>query len=500
VLLRDGDWHGELHYADRSGRPLILEGRWSLLHDDDDGKPRAALAVNTDVTERRQVEARLLAELQHKATHDVLTGLPNRELLTTRLHAGLRAGVSGRRAVLMACDLDDFKIINDALGHGAGDQVLHEVARRLRATVRESDLVVRLGGDEFAILLEEADEQTIATLTDRLLAVVPHPVVLDTGHPVEVGLSIGVARATPTHDAQTLLRDADATLYHAKHQGKRRAEHFDEQLHVDVLERLALPQQLRATLARGGDELFCLHQPEIDLTTGRPVAFESLVRWQHPERGLLTPDRFIPLAETTGLTGQLFDLVLQRTLTTQRRWSTTLGSAPAVSVNLSARDLGDPSLPGRVAMTLTRTHTPADLLWLEITESALANTGSLQTLQALHDLGARLAIDDFGTGWSSLDRLADFPFDMLKIDRSFTAKLTPGSKTHHMIRATIVMAHALGMLTVAEGIENREQLESLTDMGCDIGQGYYFARPLPADQAITHLAPDGTWQPAGADA
>ncbi len=433
--------------------------------------------------------------LHHKATHDPLTELANRDLLATRLEAALqRTGFGAHGVVLLACDLDDFKIVNDALGHGVGDQVLREVATRLRATVRESDLVVRLGGDEFAILLEDADEQTIATLTDRLLAVVPRPVTINTGQAVEVGLSIGVARATPDHDALTLLRDADAALYHAKRRGKRRTEQFDEVLHVDVLERLTLPQQLRAMLAAGGDEVFCLYQPQVSPTTGRLFGLESLVRWQHPQRGLLTPDRFIPLAEATGLTGQLFDRVLEQTLTAAQHWATTVGSAPSVSVNLSARDLSDTTLPGRVATALTRTETPADLLWLEVTETAIANADSLQTLQALHELGAHLVIDDFGTGWSSMNRLADFPFDMLKIDRSLTVRLSPGNKAHHMVRATIVMAHALGMLTVAEGIETREQLELLTDMGCDIGQGYYFARPLPATDVTSHLASDGTWQ------
>lgn len=495
ALLRDGEWHGELGSVDRWGRALILECRWTLLHDDD-GDPRAALAVNTDVTERRQVEEGLHHALHHEATHDALTDLPNRRRLATRLEEALQhPGRDRHEVALVLCDLDDFKIINDALGHGAGDQVLCEVAHRLRAAVRERDLVARVSGDEFAILLEGCDDDGIATLTDRLLAVVPEPVVLDTGQPVQVGLSIGVARANPSHDAQMLLRDADATLYYAKRRGKRRAEHFDEELRVDVLEQLTVPQELDAALLAGGDQVFCLHQPEIDLATGRLFGLESLVRWRHPERGLLTPDRFVPIAETAGLTGQLFTHVLARSLAARQRWTAVLGSSPAVSVNLSARDLGDASLPGNVGMALARAEMPAGLLWLEVTESAIASAGSLRTLQALHELGVHLAIDDFGTGWSSFNRLADFPFDMLKIDRSFTSKLTPGGKAEHMVRATIVMAHALGMRTVAEGIETRGQLDLLVEMGCDIGQGFYFARPLPASEAVAHLASDGTWMP-----
>jgi diguanylate cyclase (GGDEF)-like protein/PAS domain S-box-containing protein len=491
AVLRDGEWHGELDYVSKSGDALIMEGRWTLLHHDD-GTPRSVLAVNTDVTERRTTEAELLRELEARATHDELTGLPNRALLGLRLeeaierHQGREGGVT-----LLLCDLDDFKIVNDALGHPAGDQVLAEVARRLRDSVRDRDLVARLGGDEFAVLLEDADEETIQRLTERLLDVVPRPVVLDTGQPVEVGLSIGVAESGPLHDEQSLLRDADATLYHAKHRGKLRVERFDDQLRLEVLERLALPQQLRAGLADG--ELFCVHQPEIDLATGRLFAFESLVRWQHPERGLLGPSRFIPLAEAAGLSGELFTRVLEDTLQAQQRWATRLGFRPATSVNLSARQLDDASLPGEVAMALTRTDTPADLLWLEVTETALATAGSFPILNALRDLGVHIVIDDFGTGWSSLARLSEFQFDMLKIDRSFTSRLAPGNRTEHMVRATVVMAHALGMLTVAEGVETPEQLEVLTAMGCDIAQGYLFARPLAPRDALTDLAADGTW-------
>jgi diguanylate cyclase (GGDEF)-like protein/PAS domain S-box-containing protein len=491
AVLRDGEWNGELHYVSKRGDALIMEGRWTLLRHDD-GTPRSVLAVNTDVTERRTTEAELLRELETRATHDELTGLPNRALLGVRLEEALerRQGHDGG-VTLLLCDLDDFKIVNDALGHPAGDQVLAEVARRLRDSVRDRDLVARLGGDEFAILLEEADEETVQALTDRLLEIVPRPVVLDTGQPVEVGLSIGVADSGPLHDEQSLLRDADATLYHAKHRGKLRAERFDDQLRLEVLERLALPQQLRAGLA--DDELFCLHQPEIDLTTGRLFAFESLVRWQHPERGLLGPARFVPLAEAAGLSGELFTRVLEDTLAAQQRWATRLGFRPATSVNLSARQLDDESLPGNVAMALTRTDTPADLLWLEVTETALAGAGSFPILNALRDLGVHIVIDDFGTGWSSLARLSEFQFDMLKIDRSFTSRLAPGNRTEHMVRATVVMAHALGMLTVAEGVETPEQLDILTAMGCDIAQGYLFARPVEARDALTDIAADGTW-------
>jgi diguanylate cyclase (GGDEF)-like protein/PAS domain S-box-containing protein len=490
-LLDQGEWQGELHYVTSGGDPLVLEGRWTLLRNGD-GTPRGALAVNTDVTDRRKIEARLLHALEVKATHDSLTGLPNRELLLRRLQEALdRPEGRDGGTILLLCDLDDFKIVNDALGHDAGDQVLVEVARRMRSGVRDGDLVSRLGGDEFAILLRDADEATIDVLTTRLIETVSVPVELNGAQPVQVGLSIGVARSSVHHDARTLLRDADATMYHAKHQGKGRAARFDDQLHLDVLERLALPQELRA--AFGGDALFCQYQPEIDIATGKLFAVEALARWQHPERGLLAPSRFVQLAETAGLADQLFAHVLGRALRDQRRWEAHLGAPAAVSVNVSASQLDDPSLPDAVTRALDGAAVPPDRLWLEVTETAVADVDSFSTLTALRQLGVRIAIDDFGTGWSSLNRLFNFPFDLLKIDRSFVAGLGTETRAEHMVRATISMAHAMGMRTVAEGVENDHQLETLAGLGCDLAQGFLFARPLDVDTLVAGVTEDGTF-------
>ncbi|MEX2621369.1 MAG: EAL domain-containing protein [Egibacteraceae bacterium] len=448
-------------------------------------------ALVADLGGRDSIESRL----QRQAHHDALTGLPNRVALSVRLEQVLdRSQQPATGVVLLVCDLDGFKVINDGLGHQAGDEVLVEVARRLQAGVRPSDVVARLGGDEFVILAESADPQTVTALTDRILRIVAEPITLEAGQQVSLGVSIGVATAAPHHDAHTLLRDGDVALYRAKDRGRGRAEHFDEELRVQALERLSLPQELRVGLERG--ELFCLYQPEIEIGTGKLFGFEALVRWHHPTRGLLPPDRFIPLTEVAGLAGALFTYVLDQSLQAQQRWATNLGFHPAVCVNLSPRQLYDPSLPEHVATALTRTGVPADLLWLEVTEVAMVDDAAYATLDALHDLGVHLAIDDFGTGWSSMGRLSESPWDLLKIDRTFIAKLTVDPRAEHLVRAMISMAHALGIRTVAEGVETAEQLQIVTAMGCDIAQGYLFARPLASLRAIRDLAADGTWRGA----
>ncbi len=244
-------------------------------------------------------------------------------------------------------------------------------------------------------------------------------------------------------------------------------------------------------MARG--ELFCEFQPEVDPVTGHLFGFEALVRWQHPERGVLSPQQFVPLAEEAGLAGALFDQVLARALDAQLRWGTDLGFTPSVSVNLSAIQLQDTSLPATVARALTRRHLPPDLLWLEVTESAVADAGSMSTLFELHELGVHLAIDDFGTGWSSMSRLSEFPWDALKIDRSFVTGLAQDAQAEHVVRAMIVMAHALGIRTVAEGVETVEQLSLLASMDCDIVQGFLLGRPAATDAAIASVLPDGSW-------
>jgi EAL domain-containing protein (putative c-di-GMP-specific phosphodiesterase class I) len=240
-------------------------------------------------------------------------------------------------------------------------------------------------------------------------------------------------------------------------------------------------------------QFFCLHQPEIELATGTLFGFESLARWQHPDRGLITPDRFIPAVEATGNAGKLFDTVLEQSLLAQSRWATNVGFRPPIAVNLSALQLGDPYLAATVALALTRANAPADSLWLEVTETAFADASALTTLTALRDLGVNLAIDDFGTGWSSMSRLSQYPWDLLKLDRSFIAALGNDHGAEHVVKAMIDMAHALGIRTVAEGVETTTQLQYLIDLGCDIAQGFLFSRPVPAAEAIGHVDRNRRW-------
>lgn len=450
-------------------------------------------ALVSDLRDRAEVEQ----ELWRQAHHDQLTGLPNRAFLNERLDRWQDGRAGDARLALLVCDLDHFKSINDGLGHHAGDQVLVEVARRLRSVVRDEDIVARLSGDEFVVLVEHDGDapHPLDMLAGRLLAAIAEPIRLDHGGAVQTDVSVGIATTTREEGVETLLRMADAALYRAKEKGRGRAEHFSDDLRVEVLERMTLRHDLHAALAR--DDLFCLHQPEIDLLTGEVFSFESLVRWDHPERGLLSPDIFVPIAESTGTAGALFDRVLDHTLLAQAQMAACLGFVPSVAVNLSPRQLGDTTLPTTVSTALTSAGIPADLLWLEVTEGATAEAPALDVLRALHELGVRLAIDDFGTGWSSMARLSAFPWDILKIDRVFVGSLGADEQAEHLVRAMIVMAHALGIRTVAEGIETVEQLERLMAMGCDIGQGFLFAKPLPARTATTHVSSDGRWDGPG---
>jgi diguanylate cyclase (GGDEF)-like protein len=449
-------------------------------------------ALVEDLVDRTEVEARL----ERQASTDELTGLPNRASLTSSLseHLAAPSGPSGLGAC--ACDLDHFKVVNDGLGHHAGDEVLVEVARRLRRCVRPSDLVARVGGDEFVIVMDGAGDE-LDDLARRLIAAVAQPMTLIGGTKLTPSLSIGIAHCTPGTDHSSLLRDADAALFRAKELGRGRIHRFDDKLRLRVSDRLFIQTELRDALA--ADDLYCVYQPEITIASGKLFSFEALSRWDHPFRGAISPARFIPVIEDMGAADELFDHVLEETLDAQAHWAKRLGFHPAMAVNLSARQLGDTGLPGNVASALLRRGAPADSLWLEVTESALAEDTASSILLSLHDLGVRLAIDDFGTGWSSMARLATFPWDLLKIDQSFVQALG-GTNPYpeQVVKSTIALAHALGIPTTAEGVETVEQLERLAELGCDIAQGYLFARPAPAREAIAHVTADARWTGPGA--
>lgn len=290
---------------------------------------------------------------------------------------------------------------------------------------------------------------------------------------------------------ESIFNGADAALYEAKKLGRGRTVHFDQRLRLQVREQLEIESELPAALAAG--QTYCLIQPEVEIATGALFGFESLARWEHPERGLMTADRFIPAVEATGNAGRLFELVLAETLVAQRRWATSLGFRPVVAVNLSPQQLTDPYLAHTIGLALARAGASPDGLWLELTETAVAEASGLACLTELTDLGVHLALDDFGTGWSSMARLSRHPWEVLKLDRSFIARLGVDPRAEHLVRAMVVMAHALGMRTVAEGVETPEQMRRLTDLGCDIVQGFLFSRPVSARQAVEMVDATGRW-------
>jgi diguanylate cyclase (GGDEF)-like protein len=422
------------------------------------------------------------AQLRHQAFHDGLTGMANRALFGERVEHALRQRrrSDGGTAVLL-CDLDDFKTVNDSLGHAAGDGLLRQVAQRLEACVRDGDTVARLGGDEFAILLEApVDEAAARAAADRVLAALEEPVSLE-GREVLVGSSIGIALEPLTGtDGDALVRDADVAMYLAKAEGKGRAAVFRPSMHEEVVARLAMRADLENALTR--DEFVLHYQPVYDLQTGAVTGVEALLRWQHPEHGLVMPGDFISLAEETGHIVSIGRVMLRRACEQVSAWHRERPDAPKLRLafNLSIRQLSDPCLVDDVVTALQQSGLAPELLTLEITESMLMQdlSRSLVQLERLKALGVRLAVDDFGTGYSSLGYLQNLPVDTVKIDRSFIAALASPDADPALVRAVVDLATTLGLDTVAEGIEEIAQLDHLRSLACREGQGYHFARPL----------------------
>jgi diguanylate cyclase (GGDEF)-like protein len=432
--------------------------------------------------------SRIQDELAHSADHDALTGLPNRRLFMARLERALDPARSGPGHVaVLFVDLDRFKLINDTAGHHLGDQVLIQVARRLADALRPADTVARFGGDEFTVLCQQvADTAGATAIADRLAAAVAMPVALGDTE-IMLAASIGICMTEPgrDRDAATLLRDADAAMYQAKARGRDRYEIFDETLRATALARLETEGSLRRAI--DGDEL-CLHyQPEIVLESGALFGVEALMRWQHPTRGLVAPGDFIPIAEETGLIVAMGEWALRTACAQAVAWPE--GDVPRVAVNLSARQLAQPELASVVADVLAETGLPGRRLMVEVTESTLLVDGELarETLLDLKRLGVTVALDDFGTGYSSLSFLRRFPVDIVKIDGSFVAGLGRDQEDTAIVRAIVSMAASLGLLAVAEGVERPEQAEALRVLGCDVAQGFHFARPAPADQLVGAL-------------
>jgi diguanylate cyclase (GGDEF)-like protein/PAS domain S-box-containing protein len=443
-----------------------------------------------DITERKLFQR----QLEHQSLHDPLTGLPNRALLLDRLrHALLRARREETRTALLFVDLDRFKAVNDSLGHEAGDRLLLGVADRIPGVLRPGDTLARLGGDEFVILCEGlVDGDNAAIVAERVIDALSTPFRI-AGSEVYVSASIGVAVAAgDAMEADELLGDADLAMYRAKERGKGVHEVFDESMRSALIDRLATEKALRRGIADG--ELVAHYQPVVDLNTGSVVGLEALVRWRHPERGILPPIEFVGLAEETGLIGRIGEWMLRQACWQARRWRDLHRQEPPlwVAVNLSVKELEQPHLVDDLVQLLAVNALAPEAIAIELTESVVMDDARavLRRLWELKQLGVRLVIDDFGTGYSSLDRLRRMPFETLKVDRSFIADMDVAPGGTSLVAAIIAMAHSLGLGVVAEGVETLEQLAQLRRLGCDQFQGYLVGWPAPATEAEELLRRD----------
>lgn len=474
---RNGHWRGEIWDRRKNGEiyPELLsisavkEAAGAITH---------YVGVFTDISSLKRYEARLL----HQAHHDALTGLPNRVLFQERFHEAIgRAKRHGHEIAVIFLDLDRFKNINDSVGHAVGDLLLEAVAKRLTASVRETDTVARVGGDEFAVLLVAInDNQAAAKVARKLLDALARPYQL-AGHEFFISASIGIS--CYPHDAiepETLFKNADAAMYRAKAEGRNNYQFFSEEMNARALEALMMGNSLRLALER---REFLLHyQPQYDLKSGRITGVEALIRWLHPELGMVSPARFIPLAEEIGLIEPIGEWVLETACRQMRAWQDAQLPLQRVAVNLSARQFRNPDLSQRIAGILHENRLPAHYLELEVTESMVMQnpadaTGVLSRLKAM---GITIAVDDFGTGYSSLSYLKRLPIDLLKIDQSFVRGVPKDADDAAIIRAIIAMAHSLDLRLIAEGIETSEQRAFLEREGCEEGQGYLFSKPVPA--------------------
>jgi diguanylate cyclase (GGDEF)-like protein len=447
------------------------------------GKLMGAVGVAVDVTERRSAEEKL----HHVARHDALTGLPNRPFLLERLQHALASAQPGRQPfALLLLRLDRFRAINDSLGHATGDWILSAIARRLESAVQPPDLVARFGGDGFAVLLDQVENgQRAAIRGQRIQEALAEPFLFG-GRELVTTASIGIALASGAHlRPEHILRDADTALRRARALGRARFEVFDDAMHEQEVALLETEMELRRALER---KEFRLHyQPIVALVDGQIVGFEGLVRWRHPERGLLPPADFIPVAEETGLILAIDRWVLQEGCRQTRAWSAErLGERPLeISVNLSGKDLLQRDLVDQVQETLRSTGMEARHLRLEITEGVLLEdaVSAGATLSRIRDLAVEVSIDDFGTGYSSLSHLHNLPVNHLKIDRCFVSEMDRRPQKREIVRTIVTLAHRLGLGVVAEGVETQDQLWRLQTMGCDYAQGYLFSAPVDAEAA-----------------
>jgi diguanylate cyclase (GGDEF)-like protein/PAS domain S-box-containing protein len=442
-----------------------------------------------DATEQTRLEE----QLAHQALHDSLTALANQSLFRDRVnHALTRLDRTRGHLAVLFLDLDNFKTVNDSLGHSAGDLLLVEVAARLQSCLRSGDTAARLGGDEFAVLLEDlASDGDAVVLAERVIRAFEQTFTVE-GTEVSATVSVGIACASPASSTDQLLRNADLAMYTAKRAGKGRFEIYEGTMHAAAVKRLYAEAELRRAIE--SHELRPHYQPIVDLTTGETVSLEALARWQHPDRGVLSAAEFIPLAEETGLVSEISRLVLETACADLRAWRDAgeVTATLSMSVNLGARQLSGDALIAQVAAALDTYDLEPSCLILEITESAMMvdTAAAMETLSRLRALGVKIALDDFGTGYSSLSYLQRFPVDILKIDKSFVDGLDSTPELSALPQAIIALAKTLGLTSIAEGIEREAQRAHLCELGCHLGQGYLFAAPVPAE-AIPALVAAG---------
>ncbi|MFQ5472309.1 MAG: EAL domain-containing protein, partial [Dehalococcoidia bacterium] len=484
TITSGGQWRGDLHNKRKSGELYWASAVIAPVLDEE-GAVVHYVGLQEDVTKRKEAED----AIGHLAFHDPLTGLPNRRLFTDRLALALTQARRTRDAVaVLFLDLDHFKTVNDTAGHGKGDELLQSVGQRLTKVVRDGDTVSRLGGDEFTVLLPGISQvEDAAEVAERILEEFRGPWVLD-GYTFHLTISIGIGLYPDDgEDAKTLLTNADTALYRAKAQGRDNFQFYYSEMNASILERTDLEADLRGALER---EEFVIHyQPQVNITTGRVVGMEALVRWQHPDRGLIPPVEFIPLAEETGLILPLGERLLRTACEQHKAWREAGLPSIRMAVNLSARQFKSRKLTATVSRILEETGLDPGFLQLEITEGVAMQDMEATTaiLRALREVGVEVALDDFGTGYSSLGYLANFPIDVLKIDRSFVSDLPMDESAVAITTAIITLAHSLNLSVIAEGIETDEQLAWLKTHGCDEFQGYLFSKPLPAGEIETLL-------------
>jgi diguanylate cyclase (GGDEF)-like protein/PAS domain S-box-containing protein len=478
IQFRTNDSSGQWRYLEVTPTNLL-----------DDPNVRGIVLNARDVTDRRNLEE----QLRHQAFHDPLTGLANRALLRDRVERALLHGRAGLSQVaLLIVDLDDFKDVNDTLGHGIGDRLLAEVGSRIGGSLRSTDTAARLGGDEFAVLLEHGVNQDEAVkVANRILETIREPFEID-DTPLSVAASIGIAMGDSRHNAEDLLRRADVALYQAKNVGKGDYAIFDDSMDLMVVARLQFEVEMHRALT--DDELVAFYQPIVNVTSGRIEGVEALVRWQHPTRGLLPPSEFVDLAEETGQIVALGNVMLRQACARAASWVDIDGQGPYVSVNISSKHFQSHTLVDDVSFALKTSGLPGERLVIEVTESALlANVHeSMRQMDNLREMDVRIALDDFGTGYSSLGYLRELPVDILKIDRSFIIDLGVSEQPAEFLRAIYTLSSSLHLITIAEGVEEASQLGLLQELGIERIQGFLFSKPVPAD-ALTDLLKAGAY-------